>query len=124
MRIALAALSAALVSVPAFGKDPDQSWTEWRAMKRCAQHRPVSCIHRAALHRHVSFPWLKAVAYCESKFQVYARNPSGAAGLFQFMPSTFARTPYGWAWLYSAKYQALAAAWMFANGRSSEWTCA
>ena len=66
--------------------------------------------------------WRKA--RCESGFNPGARNLSSAAtGLFQFMPSTFASTPYGHFSIYSPYANALAAGWMHQHGRGGEWAC-
>jgi hypothetical protein len=69
--------------------------------------------------------WGLRIAKCESGYNPHAVNPSGASGLFQFMPSTFAKTPPGRAggsiWDPSANSQA--AAWMYSQGRQGEWQC-
>src|SRR5262245_4841100 len=65
--------------------------------------------------------WRRAL--CESGGYRYARNPSGASGLFQFLPSTFASTPFGRFSICSTYANALAAGWMQANGRGHEWVC-
>jgi soluble lytic murein transglycosylase-like protein len=69
--------------------------------------------------------WGLRIAKCESGYNPNAINPSGAAGLFQFMPSTFRNTPPGRAggsiWDPSANAQA--AAWMYSQGRQGEWEC-
>jgi hypothetical protein len=66
--------------------------------------------------------WRKA--RCESRFVSSARNLSSAAsGLFQFLPSTFASTPYGRFSIFSPYANALAAGWMHAHGRGGEWQC-
>jgi soluble lytic murein transglycosylase-like protein len=52
-----------------------------------------------------------------------ARNPSGASGLMQFMPSTWQTTPYRRRSIWSAKYNALAGGWMHSAGRGNEWSC-
>ena len=57
----------------------------------------------------------------ESGGNPYAQNASGAAGLFQFMPSTWRGTPYGTCSIWDAKSQCYAAAWMFSQGRQREW---
>jgi hypothetical protein len=62
-------------------------------------------------------------ASCESGFYTRARNPSGASGLFQFLPSTWDGTPFSSFSIWSPYAQALAAGWMQANGRGSEWVC-
>lgn len=54
----------------------------------------------------------------------YAKNPtSSASGLYQFLTSTFASTPYGAAGMsiWSPCAQSLAAGWMHQNGRGGEW---
>lgn len=55
---------------------------------------------------------------------VHAKNPrSTASGLYQFLTSTFASTPYGQAgmsiWSHCAS--SFAAGWMHQNGRGREW---
>jgi hypothetical protein len=90
----------------------------------CGDAGPVpDCIHGAALELGADESWLLGVSHCESHWDRFARNPSGATGLFQFMPSTWASTPYGANSIYSVRWQALAAAWMYTQGRSGEWVC-
>jgi hypothetical protein len=62
-------------------------------------------------------------AQCESGFFAGAHNPSGATGLFQFLPSTWDGTPFAHFSIYSPYAQALAAGWMEARGRGGEWVC-
>jgi hypothetical protein len=53
-----------------------------------------------------------------------ARNSaSGAAGLFQFLPSTWESTPYARFSVWSPYANALAAGWMETHGRGGEWVC-
>ena len=59
---------------------------------------------------------------CESKGDPNADN-GVCKGLFQFNPSTWAGTPYGGQSIYDGRAQALAAAWMWSQGRKGEWTC-
>jgi hypothetical protein len=65
--------------------------------------------------------WSKA--RCESGFSPFAHNPSGASGLFQFLPSTFRSTPYAGFSIWSPYANALAAGWMHERGRGGEWVC-
>lgn len=69
--------------------------------------------------------WGLTVAKCESTYNPNAVNPSGAEGLFQFMPSTFAATPPGRAGqsIWSPVASSEAAAWMYSQGRQGEWEC-
>ncbi len=80
-------------------------------------------IKRAARKYGVSASSLIRVMHCESNGNQKAYNPSGASGLFQFMPSTWKGTPYGRYSIWNGKKQAYAAAWMFSRGRKGEWTC-
>lgn len=66
--------------------------------------------------------WRKA--RCESQLDPRAQNGgSGSAGLFQFLPSTWRTTPYAGFSIWSPYANALAAGWMHAHGRGSEWVC-
>ena len=72
--------------------------------------------------------WALRVAKCESGFNPLAVNrASGASGLFQFMPSTWANTPQGKAGrsVFDAVANAQAAAWYYkATGQTgSPWSC-
>jgi Transglycosylase SLT domain len=66
---------------------------------------------------------LWSLARCESQLRPTARNASSASGLFQFLPSTFASTPFGRFSIFSPYSQALAAGWMLTHGRRGEWVC-
>lgn len=70
--------------------------------------------------------WGQQVARCESGYNPGAVNSSsGAEGLFQFMPSTWAGTPEGRAGesVDDPTANAQAAAWMYSQGRQGEWSC-
>ncbi len=84
----------------------------------------VNIITAAALRYGQSPEAMLAVAQCESGLNPYAVNPiSGAAGLFQFLPSTWQTTPYAAASVFDAEANANAAAWMWSVGRRHEWVC-
>jgi hypothetical protein len=93
------------------------------AARFCAHGRVVSCIHRGALRWRVSYVMLRRKAWCESRMNPFAQNQSGAVGLFQFLPSTWASTPYAGRSIWSPKWAALGAGWMHAVGRGGEWSC-
>lgn len=121
-----AALAAALVlglPAPAQAGCRSRACEERVAAKQCSQSRVVPCIRRAALRYRVSYQMLLRKARCESNLNPYARNPSGSSGLFQFLPSTWATTPYARRSIWSAKWNALAAGWMHHVGRGGEWVC-
>lgn len=63
------------------------------------------------------------VARCESNLDPYAVNPAGSYGLFQFLPGTWASTPYAASDMCDPWASANAAGWMWAAGRRGEWVC-
>ncbi|CAA9583489.1 MAG: hypothetical protein AVDCRST_MAG87-3647 [uncultured Thermomicrobiales bacterium] len=84
----------------------------------------VSIIYAAADAYGQSRADMLRVATCESNLVPTAVNPSSnASGLFQFMPSTFASTPYAGQNIFDPVASANAAGWMWANGRRGEWEC-
>lgn len=87
---------------------------------------PQDYIHKWAAHFGANEAQLLRVAQCESKFNLHAHNPSGATGLFQFLPSTWrAWYPRAGAGgdIYSANDQARTAAYMFSVGEAGQWSC-
>ena len=84
-------------------------------------------IIEAAREFGVSAQEMLAVAYCESRFKLEARNPSGASGLFQFMPLTFransARLGYVIEDIWDATAQSRTAAEMFSRNQQFQWVC-
>ncbi|MBO0682601.1 MAG: transglycosylase SLT domain-containing protein [Candidatus Dormibacteraeota bacterium] len=72
--------------------------------------------------------WALRVAKCESGYNPNAVNPSsGASGLFQFLPSSWASTPQGKAGqsVFDPAANAAGAAWYFnATGQTGgPWSC-
>jgi Transglycosylase SLT domain len=100
----------------------------WRTLYQCTQGKPVNCIRAATRVYGGDFAHNVACARSESGLSPYARNGggSGATGLFQFMPSTWsstlARMGVGAKSIYSAKWQARAAAWKFGHDGFGEWS--
>jgi soluble lytic murein transglycosylase-like protein len=89
----------------------------------------IEAIIRAAAAANGADPdQLLRVAWCESRHNPGAYNPaSGASGLFQFIPSTWAtnsaRAGYAGASAFDPVASANVAAWMFARGYANQWTC-
>jgi soluble lytic murein transglycosylase-like protein len=77
----------------------------------------------AAVVYRVPYSTLDRKAWCESRYSPAARNPSGAMGLFQFLGSTWASTPFAAFSPYDPLAAALAAGWMHRAGRGGEWSC-
>lgn len=91
--------------------------------KKCSQRNVVPCIKYASWRWHYSYGTLYNKASCESTLNPMAVGYGVHYGLFQFLPSTFKSTPYRGHWIFSAKWNSLAAAWMHHVGRGSEWAC-
>lgn len=123
--VVAAVVAVALPASPSEAKDCEDSKAclERVARKQCSKRRPVPCIRRAALRWDVPTSLLVRKARCESRLNPFARNPSGASGLFQFLPSTWATTPYADRSIWSAKWNSLAAGFMHNVGRGGEWVC-
>lgn len=67
---------------------------------------------------------LLRVGRCESNLDPRAENPAGPYfGLFQFLRSTWASTPFADRDIFDPSANAQAAAWMWQQGRRHEWTC-
>jgi len=68
--------------------------------------------------------WALRVAKCESNYNPYAVNrSSGASGLFQFLPSTWAGSPYHAESVFDPSANAHAAAWLYQRSGPSQWVC-
>ena len=88
-----------------------------------SQREIVRIIYDAADRYDQSRSDMLRVAECESNLDPYAVNPSGSYGLFQFIRSTWESTPYGHRDIFDPEANANAAAWMWSEGRKSEWVC-
>jgi len=68
--------------------------------------------------------WALRVAKCESNYNPYAVNrSSGASGLFQFLPSTWAGSPYHASSPFDPTANAKAAAWLYQRSGPGQWVC-
>ena len=68
--------------------------------------------------------WALRVAACESGYNPFAVNrSSGAAGLFQFLPSTWARSPWAAQSPFDPVANSQAAAWLYARSGPGQWVC-
>ena len=90
---------------------------------RCDHGNVFACIHRGAIHWGASYADLRQLSGCETgrTWRTDLTNPSGAAGLFQFMPGTWRSTPYASHSVYSAKWASFAGAWGRTHGVT--WSC-
>jgi uncharacterized protein YraI len=84
----------------------------------------VDIIYSAADKYGQSRSAMLSVARCESLLDPNAINPySNASGLFQFLPGTWATTPWANDNIFDPAANAEAAAWMWSVGRRGEWVC-
>jgi len=68
--------------------------------------------------------WALRVSACESRYDPGAVNASsGASGLFQFLPSTWASSPYAADSPFDPTANALAAAWLYGRSGPAAWSC-
>ncbi|HEX6350281.1 MAG TPA: transglycosylase SLT domain-containing protein [Candidatus Dormibacteraeota bacterium] len=68
--------------------------------------------------------WAERIAYCESRYDPNAVNSdSDAEGLFQFLPSTWAGTPFASASPFDPWANAQAAAWLLQTYGVDQWEC-
>lgn len=91
--------------------------------KNYSRKQVVKYIYAAADKYGQSRDEMLRVATCESNLDPYAVNPSGSYGLFQFIRSTWKSTPYGNDDIFDPQANAMAAGWMWKQGRKSEWVC-
>jgi uncharacterized protein YabE (DUF348 family) len=84
-------------------------------------------IRDAAAAQGADAEQLLRVAYCESRYNPGAYNASGASGLFQFLPSTWAansvRAGFAGASVWDPVASANVAAYMFRLGQAGQWVC-
>jgi transglycosylase-like protein with SLT domain len=84
----------------------------------------VGIIHEAAGNYGQSPDDMLRVARCESGLNPSAVGGGGSYyGLYQFVPSTFAGTPYGSYDIFDPWANANAAAWMWSEGHKGDWVC-
>jgi len=84
----------------------------------------VAIIYAAADAYGQSRADMLRVAACESNLDSNAVNAAGGSyGLFQFIPSTWASTPFANQDIFDPVASANAAAWMWSVGRRGEWVC-
>jgi hypothetical protein len=93
------------------------------ARKRCDRGRLGSCIRRAALQHRVSESYMRSIIWCESTNRPGAVNGI-YAGLAQFGPNAWSRTPYRRHSRHSSKWATLGLAYALKRGRAGEWDCA
>jgi len=89
-----------------------------------SEEQILGYISKSAKKYHQSRSAMERVARCESNLDPCAINRQGPYyGLYQFLKSTWKTTPYGNESIFDPEAQALAAGWMWSEGRKDEWAC-
>lgn len=95
-----------------------------------SNHPPAPANIAQAIHNAFSplgdraLQWAFNVAWCESRYHPNSVNSSsGASGLFQFLPSTWAFTPQHNQSPFDPVANSNAAAWLYARDGPSQWEC-
>jgi uncharacterized protein YraI len=84
----------------------------------------VAIIYAAAAQYGQNGDDMLRVAQCESGLDPYnVTPPYSASGLFQFLPGTWASTPFADQDIFDPVANANAAGWMWSVGRRGEWVC-
>lgn len=136
--------SAQIAQAEAWSQEYDQGWSKYQARLQAEAQAQAEAARIAALSNHPPAPayiakaihdaftplgdravqWAFNVAYCESRYHPNSVNSSsGASGLFQFLPSTWAFTPYHAQSPFDPVANSLAAAWLYHRDGPSQWVC-
>jgi Transglycosylase SLT domain len=108
----------------AAGKRKKRKKTTSGCNNHYTEEQILGFISKAAKKYHQSRSAMERVARCESTLNPCAVNREGPYyGLYQFLKSTWKTTPYGNVNIFDPEAQALAAGWMWAEGRKNEWAC-
>ncbi len=130
----LAALATLTLATPAHAH---KGCNTTRCVERVADHEcsnaaPRACIIYAALKYRQPVQDAIRVATCESTLNPLAANGNDDDGLFQILtPSTWSTTPYASHSVWEARWNALAAMWMWApihggghnQSERNQWEC-
>lgn len=105
-------------------KNGDKGASSGDCTARHSEQEILNFISVAAKKYGQSESAMVRVARCESVLDPCAVNRSGPYyGLYQFLKSTWSGTPYGDRDIFDPEAQALAAGWMWKQGRKNEWVC-
>jgi hypothetical protein len=136
--------SAEMAQAEAWSQEYDQGWNKYQARLAAQAAAQAVAARIAALSNHAPPPpyiakiindafsplgdralqWAVNVAYCESRYHPTSVNSSsGASGLFQFLPSTWAFTPWHAQSPFDPVANANAAAWLYKRDGPSQWQC-
>lgn len=97
------------------------------APTRAQSEEVAGAIHQAAVTYGVSEPWLRRIAYCESRYTPWVTSRGGHMGLFQYAPSTYrwmsAQAGLAGTSPYDPWSAAMVTAWALSRGYAGHWAC-
>jgi len=107
-----------------------QAQAEAARIAALSNHPPPPAYIAQAIHNAFTplgdraIQWAFNVAWCESRYHPNSVNSSsGASGLFQFLPSTWAFTPQHGLSPFDPVANSNAAAWLYARDGPNQWVC-
>jgi len=107
-----------------------QAQAEAARIAALSNHPPPPAYIAQAIHNAFTplgeraVEWAFNVAWCESRYHPTSVNSSsGASGLFQFLPSTWAFTPQHSLSPFDPVANSNAAAWLYSRDGPSQWEC-
>ena len=136
--------AAQMAQVQAWSAELQQGLATYKAQEEAARAAEAQAAEMAALSNHQApqadiariihdafaplgqraLQWAMNVAYCESRYNPNAVNSSsGASGLFQFMPATWAGSPWASKSVFDPVANAQAAAWLYQRSGPGQWSC-
>jgi len=97
------------------------------APTRAQSEEVAGAIHEAAITYGVSEPWLRRIAYCESRYTPWVTSRGGHMGLYQYAPRTWATfsrwAGYEGASPYDPWSAAMVTAWALRHNYAGHWAC-
>jgi hypothetical protein len=136
--------AAQMAQVNAWTQELKQGLADYQAQQDALAAAEAEAVRIAALNNHPPPPgyiakiitdafsplgpnavvWALRIAYCESRYHPNSVNSdSGASGLFQFMPGTWAGTPWASQSPFDPVANAQAAAWLYSHYGPGRWSC-
>jgi hypothetical protein len=113
-----------ILSQPALGY---KHYHVQQSSKRCSNEKPKWCVLHVIYSKNIhgeEAEWLLRIPGCESSWKPEEVDASGSTGLYQFMPETWASTPYSNHSILSARWQSWAASWLYEKDEGGrEWVC-
>jgi Transglycosylase-like domain len=121
-----------LIAVLSFAHTPKQAHADASASATASNQIHAKHAYNAIIIAAITYTFGRyasqalAVAYCESGYNTFAYNrSSGASGVFQIVPGTWARTSRSWYSPFNAQANVAAAHEIFTRDGHSwrEWVC-